>query len=56
LLLAYLNWADGYYAKNGQPTTEPVNIRLALPPVVNFTATRWSGDSAQSPSKPSARP
>jgi integrase len=29
-LLAYLEWADGYYVKNGKPTTEPVNIRLAL--------------------------
>ncbi len=33
LLLAYLKWADGYYVKNGRPTTEPVNIRLALRPL-----------------------
>jgi integrase len=30
LMLAYLDWADGYYVKNGKPTSEPVNIRLAL--------------------------
>jgi hypothetical protein len=30
---AYLAWADGYYVKNGTPTTEPVNIRLALRPL-----------------------
>ena len=33
LLVAYLEWADGYYMKNGKPTTEPVNIRLALRPL-----------------------
>jgi len=33
ILLAYLDHADGYYVKNGKPTTEPVNIRLALRPL-----------------------
>jgi integrase len=33
LLLAYLDWADGYYMKNGEPTSEPANIRLALRPL-----------------------
>ena len=33
MLLAYLHHADSYYVKNGQPTTEPVNIRLALRPL-----------------------
>jgi integrase len=31
--LAYLHHADSYYVKNGKPTTEPVNIRLALRPL-----------------------
>src|SRR6516165_6634127 len=33
LLLAYVCHADGYYVKNGEPTTEPVNIRLAIRPL-----------------------
>jgi hypothetical protein len=33
MLLAYLDHADSYYVKNGKPTTEPVNIRLALRPL-----------------------
>lgn len=33
MMLAYLTFADGYYVKNGKPTTEPVNIRLALRPL-----------------------
>ncbi len=33
LILAYLRFADGYYLKNGQPTKEPVNIRLAMRPL-----------------------
>jgi integrase len=33
MLLAYLDHADGYYVKDGKPTTEPVNIRLALRPL-----------------------
>src|SRR5262249_9571898 len=33
LALAYLEFADGYYRKNGEPTTEPVNIRLAIRPL-----------------------
>jgi integrase len=33
LLVAYLRHADGYYVKAGKPTTEPVNIKLALRPL-----------------------
>jgi integrase len=33
LLLAYLRFVDGYYLKDGAPTKEPVNIRLALRPL-----------------------
>ncbi len=33
LHLAYVHHADSYYVKNGKPTTEPVNIRLALRPL-----------------------
>ena len=33
MLLAYLHHVDAYYVKNGKPTTEPVNIRLALRPL-----------------------
>ena len=33
LILAYLRHADTYYVKNGKPTTEPVNIRLAVRPL-----------------------
>jgi hypothetical protein len=33
VLSAYLQHADTYYVKNGQPTTEPVNIRLAIRPL-----------------------
>src|SRR5262249_8359512 len=33
LLVVYLEHADAYYVKNGKPTTEPVNIRLALRPL-----------------------
>ena len=33
MVLAYLHHADGYYVKNGKPTTEPVNIRLAVRPL-----------------------
>jgi hypothetical protein len=32
-LLAYLRHADAYYVKNGKPTSEPANIRLALRPL-----------------------
>jgi integrase len=30
---AYLAWADTYYVKNGQPTSEPACIRLAIRPL-----------------------
>jgi integrase len=33
LVLSYLEFADGYYVKDGAPTVEPGNIRLALRPV-----------------------
>ncbi|WP_240911487.1 tyrosine-type recombinase/integrase [Paludisphaera soli] len=33
LFLAYLRHADGYYVKNGKPTVEPGNIRLAGRPL-----------------------
>jgi hypothetical protein len=33
MMLAYLRHADSYYVKNGEPTTEPINIRLALRPL-----------------------
>ncbi len=33
LMLAYLAWADGYYRKDGRPTSEPGNIRAALRPL-----------------------
>jgi integrase len=33
MLLGYLGWADKYYVKDGKPTSEPVNIRLALRPL-----------------------
>jgi integrase len=33
LILAYLDHADSYYLKNGKPTVEPGNIRLAIRPV-----------------------
>src|SRR5262249_40419582 len=33
MLLGYLEHVDGYYLKNGRPTTEPREIRLALRPL-----------------------
>lgn len=33
ILLAYLEHADRYYVKNGRPTSEPGNIRLAIRPL-----------------------
>ena len=33
MLLLYLHHADAYYVKHGKPTTEPVNIRLAVRPL-----------------------
>ncbi len=33
LILAYLSHADSYYRKNGAPTTEAANIKLALRPL-----------------------
>jgi integrase len=33
LILAYLKFADGYYRKNGEPTSEPANLKLALRPL-----------------------
>jgi integrase len=33
LLLAYLQYADGYYVKRGEPTTEVRDIRLSIAPL-----------------------
>jgi integrase len=33
MLVAYLAWADGYYVKGGQPTSEPTAIRGAIKPL-----------------------
>ncbi len=33
MLLDYLQHVDGYYVKNGKPTVEPGNIRLAIRPL-----------------------
>src|SRR5262249_42207593 len=33
MLVAYLQHADTYYVKNGKPTVEPGNIRLAVRPL-----------------------
>jgi integrase len=33
MVLAYLKHVDSYYVKNGKPTSEPRNIKLALRPV-----------------------
>src|SRR5262245_53790955 len=33
LVLAYLKYVDSYYVKDGKPTSEPRNVRLALRPV-----------------------
>jgi integrase len=33
MLVAYLRHADSYYVKNGKPTVEPGNIRLAIRPL-----------------------
>lgn len=33
MLLSYLGHVDGYYVKNGKPTVEPGNIRLAIRPL-----------------------
>ena len=33
LMLTYLDHADSYYLKNGKPTSEPGNIRLAIRPL-----------------------
>jgi len=32
----YLKWARGYYLKHGQPTKEPVNIALAIRPLLEL--------------------
>ena len=33
LLVAYLEFADGYYRKNGKPTPEPAGLRLSFRPL-----------------------
>jgi integrase len=41
MLLAYLEFADGYYVKNGKPTSEPASIRESIRPL-----RRLYGDTA----------
>jgi len=36
LVNQYLNWADGYYVKNGHPTAEPSDIRCAVRPLLKL--------------------
>src|SRR5262249_42147059 len=33
MILAYVKFVDGYYIKNGRPTKEAANIRLAMRPL-----------------------
>jgi integrase len=33
VILPYLRYAEGYYVKNGKPTSEPANLALALRPL-----------------------
>jgi len=40
LIVGYLSFVDGHYVKNGKPTTDPVNIRLALKALRNYGHTR----------------
>jgi hypothetical protein len=49
LILAYLAHADGYYRKNGKPTSETANIKLALRPLrrlYGYTAVKDFGPLA----------
>ncbi len=44
LLEAYLLHADAYYVKNGKPTSEPSNIRLAFRPIKQLYGETPAGD------------
>ena len=55
MLVAYVRQADSYYVKNGKPTTEPVNIRLALRPLRQLYGLTRPGNSGLSGSRPSDR-
>ena len=44
LFLAYWNFAQGYYVKNGKPTGEQANLRDALRPLVDFFGTSEIGE------------
>ncbi len=44
LILAYLGFADGYYVKDGRPTTEPRDIRLAIRPLRRLYAHSPAGE------------
>lgn len=57
LCLAYLRFADGYCVKNGKPTVEPGNIRLAIrPPRKLYGATCRRANSDRFGWRPSANP
>jgi integrase len=44
LALAYLQFADGYYRKNGEPTSEVQDIRLSVRPLRQLFGTLGAGD------------
>jgi hypothetical protein len=44
LILGYLLYADEYYRKNGQPTTEPGSIRLSVRPLRHLYGTTLARD------------
>ena len=55
LVVAYLRYAEGYYKKNGEPTSELRNIGDALRPSGNSTAIRSPGSLGRWPCKPFVR-
>ena len=44
LMVPYLEYADGYYVKNGKPTTEARNVRQALRPLHRLYGHTKAGD------------
>jgi integrase len=44
LILAYWHFAEGYYLKNGEPTSQQARIRLALKPVRELYGHTIAGD------------
>lgn len=44
VLVAYLAFADGYYVKNGKPTTEPASIRVTVRPLRKLYGTTPARD------------